>query len=155
MDNEYQPEELTNLRYMNEERTVITADFVDDPNGSVVIEPGMAEWDKVLAGDFGAIASYAPLEGGESPIEEYRRKLYCDRLQAKAVLYEYGMLDQVQALVEQADFVVQLAWNEAPKFTRNSAVIQTLQHLMKWPDGSDVTDEDLDEMFELARTISF
>jgi len=88
-------------------------------------------------------------------IEELRVTMEVSRLQAKAVLYQHGLLTQIEGMMAQADFLTQMAWNEAQVFRRLSPIILMLQSALTWPDESPITDEDLDNLFLEAAAINF
>lgn len=154
---------LINPRSMNAANTIIVCDYDESLqedgsySDSISLEPGNPDYDKALAGDFGEVAIYSQEDDLSyvDPIVEYRNNLKCSRLQAKAVLHQYNMLDGVDAMVANSDFIVQLAWQEAAVFERNSIVVSTMKEFLKWPDGSALTDEELDELFEAAKQIQF
>lgn len=87
--------------------------------------------------------------------EQARADIVISRLQAKAILAQYGMLENVEAIVAQQDFIVQLAWKEAVEFRLFSPTIQALKGVVKWPDGTDITDEDWATIFTEAQQIVF
>jgi hypothetical protein len=91
----------------------------------------------------------------KTTISDIRNVTACTKLQGKAVLYEYGLLDAVEALVAQADFITQLSWKEASTFKRNSPVLLALQTHLAWPNGDKITDEDLDALFTRAAELDF
>ena len=159
----YLYETLKNLKYTDSSKIIIQGevDAIDDKKKRattfVCFEKNVSSmFDSLVAGNYGVIQEpnviIAPIL---SELELYRSKLECSRLQAKAVLYQNGMLDAVNALIEQSDFLVQMAWNEAQVIRRTSPIIEVLKSQIKWPDGSSLSDEDLDALFETAKTIEF
>jgi hypothetical protein len=94
-------------------------------------------------------------EQEEIPIEERRKFMVVSRLQAKAIMYQYGILESVENTISQSDFVTQLAWKEAIQFRRLSPLVETLKTEISFPDGSTLTDEILDDMFIQAALIDF
>ena len=82
-----------------------------------------------------------------------RSKMKCSRLQAKAILHVYDILDRLEYIVENSDFVTKLAWKEASEFRRDSPLIIALTSAVKWPDGSDITEEDMDDLFISAANL--
>jgi len=102
------------------------------------------------AGDFGAVAPFDPaLDISPPPIPEVQ----VTRLQAKAALLQMGLLDQVEALVGNLDQMTRLAWAEATIFRRDSPLLGSLAPFITWPDGTALTQADLDALFLLAETI--
>ncbi len=75
------------------------------------------------------------------------------RLQAKAALLRMGLLDQVEALVGNLDQMTRLAWAEATTFRRDSPLLNALGPYLVWPDGTALSEADLDALFALAETI--
>lgn len=159
----YLYETLKNLKYTDSSKTIIQGevDFIDDKKKKtttfVSFEKGVSDmFDSLDSGKYGHIKESDVIATPVlSEIEIYRARLGCSRLQMKAALHQNGILDSVNALIEQSDFLVQLAWNEAQVIRRNSSIIETLKAKIKWPDGNSLTDEDLDTLFETAKTIEF
>lgn len=153
----------TDLKYLNEEKTMIQA--TTETGIAVVLEaanPNLVDdFYKATSGDFGTISeeiiemlAAAAVEPPD-PVLEYRKTLECSRLQAKAVLYQLGILDAVNNLVASSDFLVQMAWQEAQNIRRLSPLIDLLKSQVNWVDGNPITDEQLDQLFEQAKTIEF
>lgn len=71
------------------------------------------------------------------------------RLQAKAALLQAGRLAQVEGLIANSDPMVQLAWNEASEFQRDSPTIATLAALVG------MSQTEIDNLFIAAATIKF
>ena len=80
-------------------------------------------------------------------LQTERAGMVCSRFQAKAALLSAGLLDAVEAAMDQADPVAQLAWREAVEFRRNSPTIAALLVAL------DLTDEQLDDLFRAAMQI--
>ena len=76
-----------------------------------------------------------------------REGMVCSRFQAKAALLQAGLLDQVEAVLAEADPVAKLAWADAVEFRRNSPTIAALAKSV------DMTDEQVDDLFRAAMEI--
>ena len=76
-------------------------------------------------------------------------------LQAKAILAQYDLLQTVEDIIAEQDFIVQLAWREANEFNLSSNMIQSLMPLVKWPDGEDITEQEWIDLFSEASNLSF
>lgn len=76
--------------------------------------------------------------------------LSVSRFQARAALLQAGLLETVEAYMADpaTDRFVRIAWEDAQEFLRNSPTVQSLQPLL------DLTDEQLDDLFRFAATIS-
>lgn len=159
----YLYETLKNLKYTDTSRTMIQGEveFLDEKKKKattfVTFEKDVSDmFNSLVAGNYGPIQEpdivAAPVL---SELEIYRSNLECSRLQAKAVLYQNGMLNAVNDLIAESDFLVQMVWAEAQVIRRTSPIVETLKANLKWPDGSSLTDEDLDALFETAKTIEF
>jgi hypothetical protein len=131
---------------------VIDGGIVTFPNGDVM-SPAYEGWSNELGYSIRYKDEPIPV-APELSIEEKRELMVCSRLQAKATLFQYGLLDQVEELVKQSDFLTQLAWNEAIEIRRNSPIILNLKEQLKLPDGTQITDEILDEMFRQAMSFT-
>ncbi len=88
-------------------------------------------------------------------MDKKRKGMTTTRLQLKAVLLQYGLLDKIDALVAQSDALTQMAWTEASRFERSSPLVIALASFLTWDDGTPVTDEEIDDMFVAAMGLSF
>jgi hypothetical protein len=68
--------------------------------------------------------------------------------QARSALLAAGLLETVDALVSNTGGQVKIAWEYATVFQRNSQFILSMQPLLN------LTDEQIDELFIVASTIS-
>lgn len=108
-----------------------------------------AQWNGT---DWDVIDPPPPEPEPEPPTEEEllaaeRAGMVCSRFQAKAALHAAGLLDQVEAALEQADPLAQLAWADAVEFRRNSPTIAALAGAIG------LTDEQIDDLFRSAMEI--
>lgn len=71
------------------------------------------------------------------------------RFQARAALYQAGLLEQVESIVTQpeTDMMMKLAWQDALSFKRNS------QFVLEMAKTLNMTDEQLDNLFITAGSI--
>lgn len=114
------------------------------PNGDTV-SPAYSGWS-----NNSYFLEPAPIEPEPEPEPEIPA---ISALQAKAILLQYDLLDTVEALVAEQDAIVQLAWKEATEFNASSGIISSLKPHITWPDGSDITDEEWDQLFIEASTL--
>ena len=70
------------------------------------------------------------------------------RFQARAALHLAGLLDQVEALIADADPIAQIAWQDAVEFRRDSPTINGLAAQIG------MTQEQLDDLFRAAAGIT-
>lgn len=70
------------------------------------------------------------------------------RLQARAALYQAGLIDGVIAHVSGADYFTKLAWDYAQEFHRDSPLVESIGAL------SGITPSQLDDLFTFASTIT-
>lgn len=79
-----------------------------------------------------------------------REGMVVSRFQARAVLRQMGMREQVEAIMADpsTDPLVVDAWNDAGEFERQSPTIAALAHHLG------LTDAEIDEMFEQAASIT-
>lgn len=101
-------------------------------------------------GEFGIVAPFDPALDVIPPAVP---AMTVSRLQAKAALLQMGLLDQVEALMGGMDAMTQLAWREATAFHRQSPLLNALSVYVTWPDGSALSESDIDQLFRLAETI--
>ena len=144
---------LTDLMFLNKEKTVIQAKQNDT---FIIIEKDYDVYglfERAIAGDFGAIDE-TYIDNLKEEIEK-EEPIVISRLQAKAILFEYDLLDTVEALVAEQNPIVQLAWKEATTFEFSSIIIQSLMTSVKWPNGTDITEEEWKKMFLEAKTLVF
>ena len=120
--------------------------FTADPND--IEEHGRQIHADILASG----AKIAPYEPPPDPdpaeaLAREREGMVCSRFQAKAALLQAGLLDQVEAVLAEADPVAKLAWADAVEFRRNSPTIAALAKSV------DMTDEQVDDLFRAAKKI--
>lgn len=84
-----------------------------------------------------------------------RDSMEISRLQLKAILLQYGLLNSVQAMIDSADEITKLAWNDAVTVRRNSPLLLGLAVSLTWENGNTITETEIDAMFEEARTLEF
>jgi hypothetical protein len=94
----------------------------------------------------GGIAPYQPPSAAEILAQE-RATMRCSRFQARAALHNAGLLQAVEQAVAASDPFVQIAWQDATEFHRNSPTIAALQAALG------LSGEDLDDLFRAARLI--
>lgn len=69
------------------------------------------------------------------------------RFQARAALYQMGLLEAAEALTTLAGGLTEIAWTDATEFRRDSpSIVGLAPHL-------NLSDEQLDDLFRLADTI--
>ena len=139
---------MYNPRFLTEDGDLIAVDV--DPDTIATFEKGVnPEYDTALGGSYGSVAPYAPVadDGPATPDS------VVSRFQAKAALLQMGLLDQVESLMVGMDPMTRLAWAEAVEFRRSSPLLNSLAPYLTWPDGTALTEPDLDDLFNLAQTI--
>lgn len=94
------------------------------------------------------------INSGNSPEYFYEEPLppvpsVVSRFQARAALYQNGLLDSVNAIMqsEQTPMLAKLAWQDAQEFRRDSALVRSVGQLLSLDDTA------LDNLFRLAATI--
>lgn len=99
----------------------------------------------IIAGKAGQIAPYVAPPPQPEPIPQS-----ISRFQARAALLQTGFLADVQAYMDDpaTDPFVRIAWQDAQVFKRQSPTVLSLQPLLG------LTDEQLDDLFRFAATIS-
>lgn len=92
----------------------------------------------------------APAPEPDSPeilLEREREVMVVSAFQARAALLHFEKLDETEAAVRSAPKAVQIAWEHARDFKRNSPTIKALAPALG------LTDEQLDDLFRFAATI--
>ena len=69
------------------------------------------------------------------------------RFQARAALYQAGLLDQAEAAVAEGDALVKMAWADAREFRRHSPTVVAIA------DALGLTNEQVDDLFRDAALI--
>lgn len=94
------------------------------------------------------------INSGNSPEYFYEEPLppvpsLVSRFQARAALYQAGLLDQVNTIMadQNTPMMAKLAWQDAQEFRRDSSLVQSMGATLG------MTDEQLDNLFRLAATI--
>jgi hypothetical protein len=143
---------ITELMFLNKDKTIIQA---KRNNTFITIEQAYDVYnlfDAAISGDFGDIdETYI----NSLTNEEYKQDITISALQAKAILAQYDLLQAVEDIIAEQDFIVQLAWREANEFKLSSNMIQSLMPLVKWPDGEDITEQEWFDLFIEASNLSF
>lgn len=123
---------------MNKFNYIFSGTFHEDTSQEYMEQIGMSQdqIDSVLAQK-------------EFEVSQYRESLIVSRFQARAVLREMGIRDDVEALINQQDTpeLVKDAWADAQQFRRTSPTIEWMGQQLG------LTDEDIDDMFEAASKI--
>ena len=85
----------------------------------------------------------------EDLLLERRQRMVISKFQARSIIRQYGLLDQVEALVSnpEADVTLVDAWNHAQEFRRLSPTLSGVCQLLG------LTDEQIDTMFDEAAQI--
>lgn len=97
-------------------------------------------------GDIEQVEGLPPPDPAEL-LEVERAAMVASRMQARIALHQEGLLTQIEQAVAQADPVVQIAWQDATIFERQSPTIAALAASIG------LTDEQLDDLFRAAMTI--
>lgn len=77
-------------------------------------------------------------------LQAKRQAMVLPRLAFKSALMQAGLLDQIEALIDQADPLTRLKWREAVIYPRTDPMIDQLGAL------AGLTAEQIDQMFGLA-----
>jgi len=101
-------------------------------NGEVIEFPTQAEIDA---------------EDAAAALAAERASMVVSRFQARAALLQNNLLDTASGAIAQADAMSQLAWEDAQEFRRNSPLVNSIGGALS------LTDEQLDDLFRLAKTI--
>ena len=135
-----------------------------DPDSGVALPVDAQEISRALHADLlagqSAGAAIVPGPGGLPVLEypavptaaqvlaEWREKTTVTAYQAKAALYNRGLLDDAEAVALAAGGLTALAWTTATHFQRNAASIAALAPAIGITDP-----EDLDDLFREAAAI--
>lgn len=95
---------------------------------------GVALYNRAMSGEFGVITNYTPVIVVPKSISKF---------QAKAILYQYGFLDTIIAIMADSSTPVltRLAWEDAQDFERDSPTLAAMASLLN------ITSAQLDTMF--------
>lgn len=140
---------MQNPTYLSADQTEIRID-VDGSTSYVLTEVSNPTlWAEVMAETYGPIQPYTPDadDGPDTP----RRSV--TRMQAQLAMLEAGILDMVETLIDSLDRATQIAWQEAGTIYRDSPLLNALLTSVTWPDGTPLTQADLDELFDAAERI--
>ena len=88
-----------------------------------------------------------PLPPDERWINERRGKQVVSRFQARAALHIHSVLADVEAMIQAADPITQMAWADARDVERPSPTIAAMAQALGW------TDEFVDALFVTASGI--
>jgi hypothetical protein len=128
----------TNAQYVNPENTSIRCD-INGVNSFVPVAPGNSDFARiqelVAAGEL-IIAPYEP--PAPPPVTQITMR------QARLQLLSVGLLDDVEALITQADKAVQIEWEYATVVERRSSLVEVIASQMN------LSEADLNTMFTNA-----
>ena len=81
--------------------------------------------------------------------EEWRATTEVSRFQARVALYNFGLLEGVNKMMldPSTPFIAKEAWESAQVFKRNSHIVTAIG------DGLELTEDQIDELFEAALEI--
>ena len=82
------------------------------------------------------------------PLPENPVPQVVSRFQARAALHIHGVLADVEAMIQSADPIAQMAWADAQQFERPSPTIAAIAAALGW------TDDFIDELFITAGGIT-
>lgn len=100
------------------------------------------------SGDYPVLVNpHVPTE--EEALAVWRNTTEVTRFQARAALYQFGLLDAVETQMKSEDtpMLARIAWQDASVFKRMSPTVLSLAGLLA------LTDEQLDDLFKLAATL--
>lgn len=138
-----------NPRYSNEERTSIIVDcefshilgevhpFCATPTDAEA--HGREVYAKAIAGDFGQIAPYVAPKPVIPKVVTMR--------QAKLALLQQGLLNSVNAIIEQAGDAAKVEWQYATEVKRDNSLVQAIATQLS------LTEQQIDELFTLAASL--
>ena len=138
-----------NPRYLNAEGTAITLDceFSHLP-GEIhpfcampidVEAHGREVYARAVAGEFGQIAPYVAPPPVIPKVVTMR--------QAKLALLQQGLLDSVNAAIEQSDEAAKIEWQYATEVKRDNALVTAIASQLS------LTEQQIDELFTLAASL--
>lgn len=132
------------IEWRNAEKTVLA---IVSGNHTVLVEPGAHDWE--MLSSLPDIRPYQDMTPPAlDPLQLERAGMRASRFQAKAALYQAGLLPAVERLLSQSEsFMHKLAWDEAGEFYRDSPTIAHLAGSMGLDDLA------IDELFRLAMSI--
>lgn len=143
--------------YVHKDGTGYTAFPVpEDLTGFLVV--GGADEQRIRAGD-----RYRLINAGEAvefltqeeidaedaakALAQERAAMVVSRFQARAALFQNNLLNSAAAVIAQGDAFAQLAWEDAQEFRRTSPLVASIGGALN------LTEEQLDDLFRLAKTI--
>lgn len=135
----------SNPRYANSDGGIL----LEQENGvDLYVDSGPLH-EAAIAGEFGQIAPPPAEPSAEELLQQEREGMVVSRFQARAALYQAGLLEQVEAVMADpaTDMLAVLAWQDAQEFRRLSSTINALQPALG------LTDTQLDDLFRQAATI--
>lgn len=94
-----------------------------------------------------SVKSKAQVE--QEAIESKRNSLVVSKFQAKTALKQFGKLGEVKTFIKSLpeDDIARIAWEDAQEFRRTSPTVLAIATQLN------MTEEELDQLFEQAKTI--
>jgi hypothetical protein len=130
----------TNAQYTNSENTSIKCD-INGVTSFVPVAPGNTDYANIMALVTAGELIIAPYNPPAPPVTQITMR------QCRLQLLSTSLLDDVEALITQADKAVQIEWEYATTVQRDSELVVTI--------GSELglTEQDIDQMFMSASTL--
>jgi hypothetical protein len=145
---------VSDSKFLNPEKTVIQALVNNEVLITIEKDNDVYNlYDRFISGEFGDIDEN--LINFNLNEELQKENIIISRLQAKAILFQYGLLEAVESLIAEQSEIIQLVWKEASQFEYLSPTIQALKGNITLPDGSEISEEHWKQMFIEAKNIQF
>lgn len=140
---------MKDLKFLNEEHTMIS--MIDKDNKTIFAFKNFNEelFDRAINGEFGEITPYSVVEKQR----KYEEDIVVEKVKLKYVLLKYKVLSDFEYIVSQMDEITKLVWNDSTHINKENSLMVLLQKSVKFPDGSDITKDDINEIFIEAEKI--
>lgn len=139
---------MKNLKFLDKNHTIIY--MIDQNNIEHAAVKGRNElYDRAINGEFGEITPFSEVEKQR----KYEEDIVVEKVKLKYVLLKYKILSDFEYVVSQMDEITKLIWNDSTYINKENSLMILLQKSVKFPDGSEITKKDINEIFIEAEKI--
>lgn len=133
---------MKDLKFLDKDQTIIS---MIDENGNKLyaVKGNNRLYDEAVQGKYGKITPFSEVEKKR----RYNEDVVVEKVKLKYILLKYKLLSDLEYIISNMDEFTKLSWNDSVYINKKSKFITLLQKSVKFPDGSDITKEDINEIF--------
>lgn len=141
---------MKDLKFIDKKHKYIY--MIDEHGTAHIVTKNKSElYEKAINGEFGKIAPYEEVER----IRKYKQDIIVEKVKLKYILLKYKILYDFEHIISQMDDITKLIWNDSTYINKENELMVLLQKTVNFPDGSEITKDDINEIFIEAEKIEF